>query len=104
MTLPLVSIVTPSLNSAAWITATIVSVLAQDYGRLEYIVMDGGSTDDTHAILRRFAERDTADDGAADRSQQLATIESSVLRIGTLHSGSPCPAVRMEWPCGALRF
>ena len=58
MTLPLVSIVTPSLNSAAWITATIVSVLAQDYGRLEYIVMDGGSTDDTHAILRRFAERD----------------------------------------------
>ena len=57
MSLPLVSIVTPSLNSAAWIKATIESVLAQDYPRLEYIIMDGGSTDETHSILRRFAGR-----------------------------------------------
>lgn len=57
MSLPLVSIVTPSLNSATWITETIASVLAQDYARLEYIVMDGGSTDETHAILRGFGDR-----------------------------------------------
>lgn len=58
MTLPLVSIVTPSLDSAAWISDTIASVLAQDYDRLEYIVMDGGSTDGTHAILAAFSQRD----------------------------------------------
>lgn len=57
MPLPLVSIVTPSLNSATWIKATIESVLTQDYPRLEFIVMDGGSTDETHAILRSFADR-----------------------------------------------
>ena len=50
---PLVSIVTPCLNSARFIEATIQSVLAQDYPRIEHIVMDGGSTDGTLDILKR---------------------------------------------------
>lgn len=54
---PLVSIITPCLNAAAFLEPTIESVLAQDYPRIEYLVMDGGSTDRTLEILRRYDGR-----------------------------------------------
>lgn len=54
---PLVSIVTPSLNQGAYIEHTIRSVLEQDYPHIEHLVMDGGSTDGTVAILRRYDDR-----------------------------------------------
>jgi glycosyltransferase involved in cell wall biosynthesis len=54
---PIVTIVTPSYNQGEFIRATIESVLAQDYPQLEYIVMDGGSTDQTAAITAEYASR-----------------------------------------------
>ena len=56
---PIVTIVTPSYNQGEFIRGTIESVLAQDYAQLEYIVMDGGSTDQTAAIAAEYAGRCT---------------------------------------------
>ena len=55
--LPLVSIVTPSFNMEGYLPRTIESVLSQDYPNIEYIVMDGGSTDRTLEILRSYGDR-----------------------------------------------
>jgi glycosyltransferase involved in cell wall biosynthesis len=54
---PIVTIVTPSFNQGHFIRSTIESVLSQDYPRVEYIVMDGGSTDQTAAIASEYASR-----------------------------------------------
>ena len=51
---PGVTIVTPSFNQAAFVEATLRSVLLQGYPRLEYLVMDGGSTDGSVEIIRRY--------------------------------------------------
>lgn len=68
--MPLVSIITPSYNQGAFIKATIDSVLNQDYPKIEYLVMDGGSTDHTIEILKSYGDRiqwiSEKDDGQAD--------------------------------------
>lgn len=54
---PAVTIVTPSFNQGRFVRATIESVLSQDYPNIEYIIMDGGSTDETASVASEYASR-----------------------------------------------
>jgi glycosyltransferase involved in cell wall biosynthesis len=67
--LPAISIVTPSYQHGRFLEWTMRSVLRQGYPKLEYVVMDGGSTDETAAILQRYESQLAHVESAPDRGQ-----------------------------------
>ncbi|NWJ46547.1 MAG: glycosyltransferase [Chloroflexi bacterium] len=69
---PLITIVTPSYNHAEFIERTIKSVLDQQYPKLEYIIQDGGSSDNTVRILKRYSGQLTRWESAKDKGQAHA--------------------------------
>lgn len=81
--LPLVSIVTPCLNHARFVGEAMRSVLMQDYPRIEYLVVDGGSRDGSVQIIQGYAdriawwasERDAGQAAAINRGLERATGE-----------------------------
>lgn len=80
--LPRITIITPSYNQGEFIEQTIRSVLDQGYPDLEYIVMDGGSTDQTISILRKYegqlywiSEKDRGQSHAINKGLKMASGE-----------------------------
>ena len=69
---PKISIITPSYNQGQFIEPTIRSVLMQEYPNIEYIVMDGGSTDSTVSILERYDDQIDYCESTPDRGQTHA--------------------------------
>jgi hypothetical protein len=82
---PIVTIITPSYNQGHFIRATIESVLSQDYPHVEYIVMDGGSTDETASVVKDYASRVTFI-SEKDRGQSHAINKGFQMARGSILS------------------
>ncbi|OGG12837.1 hypothetical protein A3D77_07310 [Candidatus Gottesmanbacteria bacterium RIFCSPHIGHO2_02_FULL_39_11] len=80
--LPKISIITPSLNQGKFIEATINSVLSQKYPHLEYLIIDGCSTDNTLNVLKKYtkhliwiSEKDNGQSDAINKGLKKSTGE-----------------------------
>ena len=80
---PLISVVTPAYNVGPWIGQAMDSVLSQTEGRIEYVVVDDGSTDDTAAIVAERAESDPrlrlvrTENGGSGRARNVGITATS---------------------------
>ena len=112
--LPKITVVTPSYNQAQYIEQTILSVIYQGYGNLEYIVLDGGSTDGSVEIIKKYekhidywhSKKDNGQGAAINEGFARATGEifyflnsddilmpGALLRIGELFKSVTTPTV-----------
>lgn len=107
--LPSISIITPSYNQGAYLEQTIDSVLSQNYPGLQYIIIDGGSTDNSTEIIKKherhlyrwISEKDNGQSDAINKGLQTATgevvnwlnsddwyCENTLQRVGELFTDS----------------
>lgn len=113
--MPIISIVTPTLNRASFLEHAVGSVVSQAYPRLQHVVVDGGSSDETMEILRRYdhlrviSERDAGVYDALNKGIRLTVgsvigfvnsddilCDGALANVGTTFSSSP----DVEMVCG----
>lgn len=81
MTIPKISVITPSFNQGQFLEETLLSIINQNYSNLEYIVIDGGSTDDSVGIIKKYeqhlaywvSEKDSGQSEAINKGFKKAT-------------------------------
>lgn len=81
---PRITIVTPSLNQGEFIEETILSVLEQEYPNLEYIIIDGGSTDNTLEVIKKYDTKLTFWVSEKDKGQSDAINKGLARASGNL--------------------
>lgn len=84
MTSPKISIVTPSYNQGEFLEQTIQSVLGQEYPNLEYFVIDGGSTDNSVEIIKKYEQRLAGWVSEPDRGQAHAINKGFAMSTGDI--------------------
>lgn len=84
LSLPKISIVTPSFNQSEYLEECIESVLAQNYPNLEYIIMDGGSTDGSVEIIKKYEKHLTYWQSKPDGGHPNAVNEGFKLSTGEI--------------------
>lgn len=119
MQLPRITIVTPSFNQGQYLDETMRSVLDQGYPNLEYIVVDGGSTDESVEIIRRHesrlawwvSEKDKGQSNAINKGMARATGDllayinsDDTLAPGSLMAAGEAFAKGHEWITGWVMF
>jgi len=83
---PKISIVTPSYNQGRFLEETIRSVLLQGYPNLEYIIIDGGSTDNSVDIIKKYEPWITSWISEKDRGQSHAINKGFKLATGDIYA------------------
>ena len=84
MYLPKVLIITPSYNQGEFIEETIRSILGQNYPNLEYIIMDGGSTDNSVEIIKQYADKLYYWKSGPDEGQSAAIDDGFAMSTGEI--------------------
>ncbi len=95
--LPRISIVTPSYNQGQFLEATICSILDQNYPNLEYIIMDGGSTDNSVAIIRKYEKHLAYWQSHKDRGQNHAITEGFKRATGEIFGYLNSDDIHLPW-------
>lgn len=84
MNYPKISIITPSFNQGQFLEDTIVSVLGQMYPNLEYIIMDGGSEDNSIEIIKKYEDQITYWQSKKDKGQAAAINDGFLKATGDI--------------------